>query len=427
VPRFAHIVGWGKFVPEGILTNQDLERMVDTTDEWIRSRTGICERHIASPKESTSTLAIQAAQRALEVADVDPLDLDLIIVATATPDYVFPSTACLVQDALGATRAAAFDMNAACSGFIYALSTARDSIIAGTYRRVLVIGAETFSRIVNWHDRDTCVLFGDGAGAVILAGSDLPGGLLSFALGADGSGAELLIVPAGGSRHPACEDTVRQNLHSIKMNGREVFRFATRVMERASRQVAERAELKMEHVELIIPHQANGRIIQSARESLKIPAERVFSNLERYGNTSAASIPMALCEAIEEGRVQPGDHLILVGFGAGLTWGAALVEWAQPLPKTPIPRLKHVYLTFRYRWARVASFFRRAWRWVEGLGKTSTGHTQFLWLQARNGIDKAGHEIGKARQGIGKAGKDVADKAHLLRRPPDDQPPDATE
>ena len=226
--------------------------MVDTTDEWIRSRTGICERHVASPKESTSTLAIQAAQHALEVADVDPLDLELIIVATATPDYgAFPSTACLVQDALGATRAAAFDLNAACSGFVYALSTARDAIVAGTYQRVLVIGAETFSRIVNWHDRDTCVLFGDGAGAVVLAASDLPGGVLASALGADGSGGELLIVPAGGSRLPACEDTVKQSLHTIKMNGREVFRFATRVMERASRQVAERAELKME------PHRAD--------------------------------------------------------------------------------------------------------------------------------------------------------------------------
>jgi hypothetical protein len=231
-------------------------------------------------------------------------------------------------------------------------------------------------------------------------------------------------------------------MHSVRMNGREVFRFATRVMERASRQVVERAELKMDHIELIIPHQANGRIIQSARESLKMAPERVFSNLDRYGNTSAASIPIALCEAIGEGRVNPGDHLILVGFGAGLTWGAALLEWALPLPKTPISRVKHAYLWGRYRWARVTSFFRRALRWLSGLSKTSTGHTRFLVVRARNKLDKAGAEIqkagldvaGKARNGLDKAGSEiqkagnhVADRAHLTRHPPDDPPPPASE
>ena len=419
MPRFAHIVGWGKYVPERVLTNHDLELMVDTSDEWIRTRTGIVERRIASPRESTSSMSIHAARDALVMAGIDPLRLDLIIVATATPDYIFPSTACLVQDALGATRAAAYDLSAACSGFIYALSAARDAILAGSVDNVLVVGAETFSRIVNWQDRNTCVLFGDGAGAVLLAGSDLPGGVLATSLGADGSGANLLIVPAGGSKQPASSETVRQGLHTIQMNGREVFRFATRVMERAAKEVAEQANVPIDHIEMIIPHQANGRIIDSASKALKLPADRVYSNLERYGNTSAASIPLALCEAIEEGRVHSGDHVVLVGFGGGLTWGAALIEWDVPLPIVPTSRLKVIWMSLRYQWARVESFFRRAWRWLEGLTKTSTGHTRTLWFRARDEIDRAGN-------GLGKAGRDVAARAGLAR-PPKEEVPEADE
>ena len=406
MPKFAHIIGWGKYVPQTILTNKELESLVDTTDEWIRTRTGIEERHIASPKESTSTMAVLAAQQALAIADVDPLRLGLIIVATSTPDYIFPSTACLVQDALGATHAAAYDLSAACSGFVYGLSTAQNAIVAGACRYALVIGAETFSRILNWHDRNTCVLFGDGAGAVVLAASDLPGGILACSLGADGSGADLLIVPAGGSRHPATSETVAQDLHTVQMKGREVFRFATRVMERASRQVAEKAAVSMQDIELVIPHQANGRIIESAAKSLKLPEDRIYSNLQRYGNTSAASIPLALCDAIDEGRVHKGDHLILVGFGAGLTWGATLVHWDADLPRVPISRLKRMWLALRYRWARVESFFRRRWRQLDGLTRTSTGHTRSLWSKARD-------EIGKANDGLEKAGRDVAAKAGL--------------
>jgi len=415
MPRFAHIVGWGKYLPQTILTNADLEKIVDTSDEWIRTRTGIEARRIAAHDESTSTLAINAARQALAVANVDPLKLDLIIVATATPDYFFPSTACLVQDELGAAHAGAYDLSAACSGFIYGLSMARDSIVAGSSRYVLVIGAETFSRVIDWQDRDTCVLFGDGAGAVLLAASEIPGGVLATALGADGSGAELLIIPGGGSRNPASLETIAQNLHTVRMNGREVFRFATRVMTRASKQVADAAHVSLEEIELIIPHQANSRIIESAAKSLKFADSKVYSNLSRYGNTSAASIPIALCEAIEENRIHPGDHLILVGFGGGLTWGAALVQWEVSIPLTPLPWWRRFWLGLRYRWARVESFFRRAWRWIEGLPRTPMGQTQFLWFKAKDGIRKAGEEIGKTRKGMvekaEKAGKDITKKA----------------
>jgi 3-oxoacyl-[acyl-carrier-protein] synthase III len=408
MPNFAHIVGWGKYVPETTLTNKDLESIVDTTDEWIRSRTGIEERRIASREESTSTLATNAARQALTVASVDPLKLDLIIVATTTPDYFFPSTACLVQDALGATHAAAYDLSAACSGFIYALSMARDTIVAGSNRYVLVIGAEVFSRIIDWKDRNTCVLFGDGAGAVLLAASEVPGGVLATSLGADGSGGDLLIIPGGGSRNPASQETVAENLHTLRMNGREVFRFATRVMTRASREVVDAAHVAMDDVKLFVPHQANSRIIESAAKSLKVGADRVYSNLHRYGNTSAASVPIALCEAIEEKRINPGDRLVLVGFGAGLTWGAALIQWEVSMPLAPLPRWKRIWYGLRFRWARVESFFRRAWRRIEGLPRTPMGQTRFWSLKSRDGAGKAGEGISKTGKGVAEIAESTA-------------------
>jgi len=408
--KFAHIIGWGKYVPETVLTNRDLEEMVDTSDEWIRTRTGIQERRIASLAESTSTLAVEAARQALATAGIDSLKLDLIIVATATPDYFFPSTASLVQDALGATHAAAFDLSAACSGFIYGLSLARDSIVAGTNRYVLVIGSEVLSRVTNWHDRNTCVLFGDGAGAALVAASEMPGGILATSLGSDGSGAELLIIPGGGSRNPASQETITNNLHTIQMKGREVFRFATRVMGRAAKEVAQQANVRIEDVELFVPHQANARIIEAASKSLKLSSDRVYSNLQRYGNTSTASIPIALCEAIEEERIHPGDHVILVGFGGGLTWGAALIQWEASIPLTPLPRWKHVWLSLRYRWARVESFFRRAWRWMEGLTKTPMGHSRVPGFTPKDGTSKTKGEIGKAGQEMIKTGKEVTEK-----------------
>ena len=299
--RYAHIIGWGKYAPENVLTNDDLSRMVDTSDEWIRTRTGIQTRHIVGEGETTATMGLRAAQAALEVANVTPDQIDLIIVATASPDYPTPATACLVQDALGATRAGAFDLAAGCSGFVYGLSVASGLIEAGTYDTILVIGAETISHAIDWSDRGTCVLFGDGAGAVVLQASESPGGVLASVMGADGSGAELLYVPAGGCRRPTSADTVAQGLHFLRMEGRPVFRFAVNIMPRASRLVCERAGLSLDDIELFIPHQANERIIQASARALKIPAERMFTNLEHYGNTSAASIPIALCEAVEAG------------------------------------------------------------------------------------------------------------------------------
>ena len=364
MPRYAHIIGWGRFVPPNILTNEDLAKKVDTTDEWIRERTGIGQRHIASAKETTALLAFQAAREAIEVADIDPATIDLVIVATATPEYVFPATACLVQDAIGATRAGAFDLEAGCSGFVYAIATATAMIRSGMYNTILVIGAETLSRILDWSDRTTCVLFGDGAGAIVLRGSDEPGGVMSTVLGSDGSGGELLMVPGGGSKHPAGPDTVLSKMHFVKMNGREVYRFATRVMASASKQVVQQAGWAIDQIDLFLPHQANKRIIDSAAKALKLPDDKVFVNLERYGNTSAASIPIAMCEAFEAGKIKPGDHLVMVGFGAGLTWASCAVQWtaikhgALAPPRAAVSRL-------RYLWSGVKSLGFRISRHID--------------------------------------------------------------
>lgn len=324
----AGIVGVGVGIPENILTNYDLERRVDTSDEWIVTRTGIRERRIAPPEIATSDLAAQAAQQALQNARKEPSEVDLIVVATATPDMPWPSTACLVQAKIGASNAAAFDLNAVCSGFVYALWIAAQAVQTGAYRCVLVIGADILSRQVNWEDRSTCVLFGDGAGAVVLAPVEEPYGVLSGVLGADGTGEPLLNVPAGGTREPITPEAIAQKRHTIRMRGREVFKFAVTIMGEVSLQALQKAGLSPDEVKLFIPHQANIRIIQAAAERLNLPMERVFVNVERYGNTSAASIPIAIYEAWTQGRLQPGDVLVTVGFGAGLTWGACVIRWA---------------------------------------------------------------------------------------------------
>jgi len=323
----AGITGVGSYLPERVLTNSDLEEMVDTTEDWIVTRTGIKERRIALPEQATSDLALIAGERALADAGVSPEELDLVIVATATPDTIFPSTACLVQDKLGATKAAAFDLSAGCTGFVYALVTGSQFIISGMYRNVLVIGAECLSRIVNWQDRKTCVLFGDGAGAVVLSPVPQGSGLLSFLLRSDGSKGPTLVLPAGGSRLPAAKETVEQKLHTIHMDGPEVFKFAVRVMSQASLEVLKDAGLHSSDIDFFIPHQANIRIIESAARRLGLPMEKVLINLDRYGNTSAASIPIAMAEAVHSGRLKKGDHIVMMGFGAGLTWGAAVVRW----------------------------------------------------------------------------------------------------
>jgi 3-oxoacyl-[acyl-carrier-protein] synthase-3 len=326
--RYVQIGGWGKYLPERVMPNSELAQLVDTSDEWIRSRTGIKERRIAAPDETTCTLAVHAARAALERARVRPQDLDLIIVATCTPDYAsMPATASLVQHALGASRAGAFDLNAVCSGFLYGLATGSQFILSGIHTSVLVIGADVFTRILDWQDRSTCVLFGDGAGAVVLQPTDQPGGLLSFVLGSDGAGACSLYVPAGGSRAPTSAATVADRAHYVKMQGRDVFRFATRVVPESVLQALEQAGLTIADIDLFIPHQANVRIIDATARRLKLAPSAVFSNVERYGNTSAASIPVALCEAIEADRVQIGSTVVLSGFGAGLSWGTAVWKW----------------------------------------------------------------------------------------------------
>ncbi|WP_342440033.1 beta-ketoacyl-ACP synthase III [Paenibacillus sp. FSL L8-0436] len=321
------IIGTGKYVPEKILTNSDLEKIVETNDEWIVSRTGIRERHIAAPHEATSDLAYEAALKALESAGMKAEDLDLIIIATVTPDSSFPSTACILQDKLGAKGAAAFDLSAACSGFVYSLATATGFIQNGMYNNALIIGADTLSRITDYTDRNTCVLFGDGAGAVILGEVPEGRGFQSFDLGAEGSGGSLLKMEAGGSRMPASQQTIDDKKHFIYMNGREVFKFAVRVMGTATERVLTKAGLAKEDIDLFVPHQANIRIIQSAMQRLDLPEEKCVINVDRYANTSAASIPLALVEAAEEGRMKEGDTVLMVGFGGGLTWGASVLKW----------------------------------------------------------------------------------------------------
>lgn len=324
----AGIVGVGVGIPESVLTNHDLEQRIDTSDEWIVTRTGIRERRIAPAHVATSDLAAQAAEQALRNAGKSAQDVDLIVVATATPDMPWPSTACLVQAKIGASQAAAFDLNAVCSGFVYALWIAAQAIETGAYRCVLVIGADILSRQVNWEDRSTCVLFGDGAGAVVLAPVQEPYGVLSGVLGADGTGAPLLNVPAGGTREPLSPDLIARKRQTIQMRGREVFKFAVTIMGEVAVQALEKAGIPPEEVSLFIPHQANIRIIQAAAERLNLPMERVFVNVDRYGNTSAASIPIAIYEAWAQGRLKKGDLAVVVGFGAGLTWGACVIRWA---------------------------------------------------------------------------------------------------
>jgi 3-oxoacyl-[acyl-carrier-protein] synthase-3 len=327
--RSIAILGTGAYAPERILTNGDLSRLVDTSDEWIRSRSGIRERRIASAEEATSDLAVVAARRALEDAGVSAGEIDLLIVATVTPDFPMPATACLVQHRLGLpTEAACFDLNAACSGFIYALDVACAMVGSGRHRKALVIGAEKLSSVVDWKDRGTCLLFGDGAGAAVVGTSSRPGvGLIGAKLGTLGEYADLLCIPGGGSRTPATAKSMARGDHHIKMKGKEVFKLAVRLMEEAARDILEQHGLDANQIGLVIPHQANLRIIEAIAQYLELPVDRFFVNVDRYGNTSAASIPIALDEARKAGRTKPGEVTLLVAFGAGLTYGSALIRW----------------------------------------------------------------------------------------------------
>ncbi|SDL89660.1 beta-ketoacyl-ACP synthase III [Halarsenatibacter silvermanii] len=320
------ITGLGKKVPDNVMTNKDLEEIVDTTDEWITQRTGIKERRIADEDTSSSDLAYEASLEALEEADLSPEDLEMIILATATPDMLFPATACLLQERLGADNAGAFDLEAGCSGFVYGLGVADQFIRAGNYENILVVGAETLSKLVDWDDRSTCVLFGDGAGAAVVQPSS-EAGILSTVMGSDGSGGDSLCVPAGGSLHPASQKTVENKLHYIKMEGNQVFKFAVKKMGAASVEVLDKAGYTPADVDFFVPHQANTRIIDAAAKRLDLDMDSVIVNLPLYGNTSSASVPIALKEAVEENRIKPGDLIVLVAFGAGLTWASAAVRW----------------------------------------------------------------------------------------------------
>jgi 3-oxoacyl-[acyl-carrier-protein] synthase-3 len=362
--RYAHITGWGMAVPERVLTNEDLEKIVNTNDGWIIDMTGIRERRIASKTDTTASLATQAALKALHGTGVAANEVDLIIVATCSPEHLFPATASIVQDNLGASKAGAFDLLAACTGFIFALNMAAQAVRTGSIDKALVIGSETLSRMVNYQDRSTAILFGDGAGAFLIEGRDWPGGVLSSVMRSDGSGGDLLSIPAGGSYMPTTLDTVRENMHYIQMNGREVFRFATRVMASATREVIEEAGMRVEDISLVIPHQANLRIIEAAARGLKLPLDRFVVNIERYGNTSTASIPIAFCEAWDQGRIRTGDNLVLVGFGAGLTWGALAMTLTERERVQKVDGRKSTLLVSR---ARLRSIGRRIGRRLDSL------------------------------------------------------------
>lgn len=326
--RKAAITGTGAYLPENVLTNFDLEKMVDTSDEWIRQRTGIVERRIADDDIATSDLSVRASRLAIKKAQIDPLDIEMILVATVTPDTFFPSTACYVQKGIGAKNASAMDISAACAGFLYGLDLANGLIISGQYDTILVVGGEIFNNIVDWKDRNTCVLFGDGAGAAIVQATDEPKGIISSYIGSDGDYADidLLGIPAGGSRMPVTAEALDQNLNKIQMNGREVFKLGVRLMPEAAERALKKADVSVDEIDLLIPHQANLRIIEAVGQRLGVPREKVYVNVDKYGNTSAATVIIALDEAIQQGRAKPDDLILLVTFGAGLTWGSTLLK-----------------------------------------------------------------------------------------------------
>jgi len=325
----AAITGVGIYVPDQVLTNDELAKRAETNAEWIWSRTGISERRIAGPEQAASDLGVIAAEQALSNAGISAKDVDLIIVATATPDMLFPATACVIQHKLGLKNTPAFDLEAGCSGFIYALNVGSHFITSGQYRTVLVIGTEVLSRVVDWEDRETSVIVGDGAGAVVLQPARAGYGILSCCLGADGSGGEYLSLPAGGSRMPVTHQAIEQKMNIFKMNGPEVFRFAMRKVPEVINQVLTPSQTSLEEVSLIVPHQANLRILEAVARVMNISIDKFAVNMDRYGNTSSASIPIALYEALTEGRINSGDHIVLTGFGAGLTWGSILMRWQE--------------------------------------------------------------------------------------------------
>jgi 3-oxoacyl-[acyl-carrier-protein] synthase-3 len=371
VPKSVRITGWGMYAPERVLTNADLERVVDTSDEWIVSRTGIRERRIAGAHETTATLSAIAGKRAIAVAGLQPDEIDIILVATLTPDYWMPSTGALVKEAIGNSRAAAMDVMAACSGFVYAYSVADSYIRSGMFKNALVIGAETLSRFLDFSDRGTCILFGDGAGAVVLSASDEEGGgLQGLEMTTDPDGAYMIWLPSGGSRSPASGQTLARGEHYVRMEGKETYRYATKTMATTALKAIERAGWQPEEIDLFIPHQANVRIIESVAKGLGLPMSKMFVNLDRYGNTSAASVPIALAEAVDSGRIKIGDKVVLVAFGAGLTSGGIAMEWtADPSCGARAASVDpHASVREPQDWSSVDSIPERLRRVLEGGG-----------------------------------------------------------
>lgn len=336
---YGRITGWGAYVPEKIITNFDLEKTLDTSNEWIVQRTGIHERRIAAPHETTATLATNASRVALADAGISATDLDLIVAASSTPDYLIPPLSSQIQHNLGAADVPAFTLVTGCTGFVYALTTAQQFIASGTYKTILVIGVELLSRHIDWQDRSTCVLFGDAAGAVVLEASPVPGGVLAFELGSDGSGANHILAPAAGTAEPVNERTFADRRQFIRMNGREVFKFATKMIAESSLRVLSKANMTLEDIDWIIPHQANLRIIQSAARSMSLPLDRFYVNIDKYANTSAASIPLAIWEGLQSGQIKPDDTLLTVSFGAGLTWAAAIVQLLPQMVRREQPEM----------------------------------------------------------------------------------------
>lgn len=354
----AQIVGWGKYLPNKIVTNVELAQSAGVDAEWVKSRTGIEERHVAEPKQASAEMAVQAARAALERADISPSQLNLIIVATSTPDYLFPATACLVQDSLGADNAGAFDLGAGCSGFVYALVVADQFIRTGAYRHVLVVGVDTTSRVVDWRNKNVCPYFGDGAGAVVLTGSEDAGGLLSFSLSADGSGADLLMLPAGGSRNPASQETLERGWQYARMDGRGLSRYSLRAMTALARDVLRKAHLTIQDIDLFIPHQTNATLMQQVAERLRMPCDKTFVNVSHYANISAAAIPVSLCDAIQEDRIHPGNRLLIAVSGTGLTSASLVWQWSLP-PAKPMPFVKRFVHAL---WDAQAAFRSRLFR-----------------------------------------------------------------
>ncbi len=332
----AHIIGWGKYLPSKVITNAELAQSAGIDAEWVANRTGIQERHIAEPKQASADMATHAARAALQVADLSPSQLDLIVVATNSPDYWFPATACLVQDALGADHAGAFDLAAGCSGFVYALVTAERFIRSGAYRNILVVGVETVSRIIDWKS-PICAYFGDGAGAIVLTANEQPGGLLGFALSSDGSGEDLLKLPGGGTRYGITQEVIDQGLQYGRMDGRALYRYGLRAMSWLAERALRQAHLKIEDIDLFIPHQTNATLIRQVAERLHVPSEKTLVNVARYGNLSSAAIPVALCDAAQSGRIQPGNRVLITAFGGGLTSAGLVWQWSQLLPQKPMP------------------------------------------------------------------------------------------